>query len=615
MLESKNEIMPFPPDCLARLKLRQPPFDAVLSEEFLYSDPLLESLIETAARALIAPGAIVTLAGANGSGRSIQLMRLLGALGDDFEFIAFRGRAGIPFAAVDATIRGHLRALGLDHPARSVKDLLAERSRAGVALVLAIDDAHLIGMEIVERLLRIRAEILELNGRGLRLILVGDPSLHRGRLPLGDPADENQVVRLNLRPLNLEQAGAYLRHRLRVAGAEDPETFLTSGDIAVLQTSSKGLPALLNANANAWLARRCRSANGFKQAVAGKIGHLAGGSGTAAARVEQGVARGTKEDVPGSPEPASANPEGILDLYGEDAFLTSMDPELSRFLVHEDVREETSDFEQVLRQIRNKTLLPDSQPTQERQTTPERGPGSPGKQTAVPYWSQRWFLPAILGSVVVSILVPVVLQLEDSSLRLPVETPGQAGSAAAVGRVPEAASGSAIDADQTPPQTPVNDAPTIAPVANAPVAESNAGEVVTPSPAPAAVSVDARADLPRPPERIPASEPEPTPLFQPAPTPRSADPEADQEWLLRQDRDRFTIQLVAARSLAVAQGFVAPHDLEGIHFIQTRSFAIALVGSYPNRAEAENALPELPAGVRANGPWIRTIGSVLDSQR
>ncbi|WP_242523483.1 AAA family ATPase [Thiocystis minor] len=613
--------MSFPPDCLARLKLRQPPFDAVPSEEFLYSDPLLESLIETAARALIAPGAIVILAGANGSGRSIQLMRLLGALGDNFEFIAFRGRAGIPFAAVDATIRGHLRAIGLDHPARSVKDLLAERSRAGVALVLAIDDAHLIGMEIVERLLRIRSEILELNGRGLRLILVGDPSLNRGRLPLGDPADENQVVRLNLRPLNLEQAGAYLRHRLRVAGIEDPETFLTSGDIAVLQTSSKGIPALLNANANAWLARRCRSVNGFKQAIAGKLGHLAGPSGTAAARVEPSGAREAKDAAAGQSEPASMNPEGILDLYDEDERVTPMDTELSRFLVHEDAREETADFEQVLRQIRSHTLRSESQPTEARQPTPERGPGSSGGKAAVPYWSQRWFLPAILGSVVISILVPVVLQLEDSSLRLPMETPGQAGSVAAVERASGDVSGSAIDADQARPLTPVTDAPTMAPVAavNAPAAESTAGEVVTPSPAPASAPVDARPNLSRPPERTPASEPEPSPLFQPMPTPRSADPEAeveaDQEWLLRQDRGRFTIQLVAARSLAVAQGFIAPHDLEGIHFIQTRSFAIALAGSYPNRAEAENALPELPAGVRANGPWIRTIGSVLDSQR
>ncbi|WP_041446766.1 AAA family ATPase [Thiocystis violascens] len=611
--------MPFPPDCLARLKLRQPPFDAVPSEEFLYSDPLLESLIEAAARALIAPGAIVTLAGANGSGRSIQLMRLLGALGDNFEFIAFRGRAGIPFAAVDATIRGHLRAIGVDHPARSVKDLLAERSRAGVALVLAIDDAHLIGMEIVERLLRIRSEILELNGRGLRLILVGDPSLNRGRLPLGDPADENQVVRLNLRPLNLEQAGAYLRHRLRVAGIEDPESFLTSGDIAVLQTSSKGLPARLNANANAWLARRCRSVNGFKQAIAGKIGHLASPSGVAAARVEPGVARAANDARPGQSEPASMNPEGILDLYGEDEFLTPMDPELSRFLVHEDTREETSDFEQVLRQIRNHTRLANSPPTQERQTTEEREPGASGVKAAVPYWSQRWFLPAILGIVVVSILVPVVLQLEDSSLRLPIETLEQTGSVEAVGRVPEAVSGSAVDADQARLRAPAADAPTMAPVAavNAPVAESAAGEVVTPNPVPATPPVDARPDLQRPPDRTPASEPEPTPLFQPAPLPasRSSDPEADQEWLQRQDRGRFTIQLVAARSLAVAQAFIAPHDLEGIHFIQTRSFAIALAGSYPNRAEAENALPELPAGVRANGPWIRTIGSVLDSQR
>lgn len=614
MLESKTEIMPLSSDCLAQLKLRQPPFDAVQSEEFLYSDPLLESLIETAVRALVAPGAVVILAGLDGSGRSLQLMRLLGALGDNFELIAFRGRAGIPFAAVDATIRNHLRAVGLDHPARSLKELLAERSRAGVALVLAIDDAHLIGMEIIDRLLRIRSEILEANGQGLRLILVGDPSLNRGRLPLPDPADENQVVRLNLRPLNLEQAGAYLRHRLRVAGIEDPETFLTSGDIAVLQTSSKGIPAALNANANAWLARRCRNVRGFRQAISGKIGHLVGQPSATSAHVDQVVVQGKNETTQSLKEPLSTNPEGILDLDGEDEVFQPTDPELARFLVREDERLDTSDFEQVLRQIRNNKLIPEALPT------PAVKQDKAQSQSPIPYWNQRWFIPAILGIVVLSILIPVVMQLEHPSRRRSIETLDPSGAETAVEPLAEEIPVSATNADPAR-QTLMSESSVTAQPKSANGADSNAAsEDGLPS-----SQTDVGDDVKESSNTTqqsgqslvsePASETALTPLPDPLTVTVSADLAADQDWLLRQDSGRFTIQLVAARNLEIATEFVTPHNLDGIHFIQTRSYVIALAGSYPSRDEAQRALPKLPSAVRANGPWIRTIGSVIESQR
>jgi DamX protein len=42
---------------------------------------------------------------------------------------------------------------------------------------------------------------------------------------------------------------------------------------------------------------------------------------------------------------------------------------------------------------------------------------------------------------------------------------------------------------------------------------------------------------------------------------------------------------------------------------------IALAGSFPSRSAAETAVGNLPAGVRENQPWIRSIGSVQEIQR
>jgi DamX protein len=246
------------PDCLAELNLQRPPFDALPSEDFVYNDALFDELIDDAVEAAAAPGAILMLAGDDGSGRSMQLMRLLGSMPENFELIAFRARLNTQFEGVDFTIRNHLRAAGHDDPDRPLSDLLAARIREGFDPVIAVDDAHLLGMDIINILLRMRSDILGSEGRAPRLVMAGDPVLLRRRLQLR-PVDEDQTVRFKLRPFSLEQTEGYLRHRLSAAGMADVDSILTEDVIADLQAESKGLPASLNHHANDWLQRLCRA--------------------------------------------------------------------------------------------------------------------------------------------------------------------------------------------------------------------------------------------------------------------------------------------------------------------------------------------------------------------
>lgn len=573
--------MTLPADCLARLKLRRAPFEETPSEDFLYSDPLLDSLIETASHAMTTPGVIVVLAGLDGSGRSVQLMRLLGSLADHYELIAFRGRAGIGFEAVDATIRSHLSASGFDDPGRPLGELLARRCLVGTPLVLAVDDAHLLGAESLQSLLRVRGELLEARGQGLRLVLVGDQALSRGRLPLLDPADENQVVRLNLRPFNLEQAGAYLRHRLRIGGVEDPESFMTSGDIAALQTSSKGLPAALNTNANAWLARRCRGAGGFKPALTGALGGIVGVSGQRASAVSRPPVPAATAEV----ETAPTDVEGILDLDAAPDLPGQPTPQLAEYLVQEDSKSDHADFEAVLRRVRQHQAAQEaSAPVAPRPVTPAP---APPRAAAVPYWSRRWFTPLILLLVVLAILVPVVLQLPGKSPARPASPP-----AAPVAAAPTPPAG--VESEPVAP--------------TAPPAESQ-----PPAVPPQSASTPERPGQESPPPADPAAQPPAMPADQTAGVRADNALDADHAWLARQDPARFTIQLAAASDLAAARSFVEQHQLDGAHFVRTRSFVVVLVGSFPSRAEAQRALPDLPDSVRGKTPWIRTIGSILGS--
>jgi general secretion pathway protein D len=113
----------------------------------------------------------------------------------------------------------------------------------------------------------------------------------------------------------------------------------------------------------------------------------------------------------------------------------------------------------------------------------------------------------------------------------------------------------------------------------------------------------------------PAEVPEP-----PAPvTSASAQPVGNLPWLAIQEPAHFTIQLIAAQDHEQARNYVASRRVEDAQFAEIqsngRAFVVAFVGAYPDRVAAERALARMPPELRAENPWIRTLGSVQDALR
>jgi DamX protein len=611
--------MPLHPECLAELKLTHPPFEALPSEEFVYSDNVLDELLDEAGRALVAPGSILLLTGESGSGRSMQLMRLLGTLPESYDLIAFRARANTRFEAVDFTIRNHLRAAGHDDPSRALTELLAERVREGFDPVIAVDDAHLLGMDIIDNLLRMRGEVLSAEGRAPRLVLAGDPVLLRRRLKL--PAvDEDRVARVSLRPFSLEQTAAYLRHRLRAAGMEDPDAILGEDDIADLQTESQGLPDALNAQATVWLERLCR----------GRTGKPAAAAQPAA--------------------PADASPDALPEVPPEE---TEREPRVPAVPRHPGTpaTEPVAGAFMLRADEEDRDPLPHPGQAERNEERPE-----------VPFWNRPWFVPAVATLVALLILAPFARHLFDrpsgpggTTVELPLPppriAPPETAAQDAGTEAPSADSGE-FDLVEVPlepplPGDPGPEAPEPAPTAPEPPAVSLPEPIpeppaaaapaappppaatvpAPPAPAPPAPAPPAPAPpAPAPPAAAPAPAAPPPPAAtapappaaapSPAPPPSGILPELaeDRAWLLRQDAGHYTIQLIAASDLAAARGYSQRHGLSGIRYVQTRSqgreFVVALAGSFADRSAAENALSGLPAGVRSDQPWIRTVGSL-----
>jgi septal ring-binding cell division protein DamX len=116
----------------------------------------------------------------------------------------------------------------------------------------------------------------------------------------------------------------------------------------------------------------------------------------------------------------------------------------------------------------------------------------------------------------------------------------------------------------------------------------------------------ATAIAPPPPAKSPAA------VEAPAPSGGTGAEILGSEWLANQPAQNFTLQLLASHSRYTARRFAGQAGLAGpLALVAMESdgmpLQLLLQGSYPTRAEAEQAAKGLPAGIR---PWIRSISGV-----
>lgn len=138
-------------------------------------------------------------------------------------------------------------------------------------------------------------------------------------------------------------------------------------------------------------------------------------------------------------------------------------------------------------------------------------------------------------------------------------------------------------------------------------------------PAPADVAAEAADPTPEAQPETAAAEP-----AQPAPSPAPAidlPPGAKgTAWLLEQNPDHFTIQLVTVSSADSASTFVARQQQPAEFAVyqlarDDRILHVVLYGLFSSRSAAQTAADNLPAEVGRVQPWIRPVGQVQDAAR
>ncbi len=140
---------------------------------------------------------------------------------------------------LDEAARGSIKAI-VDH----LNTFLLDAHSRGRRVVLIVDEAQQLSADVLEQV-RLLTNLETATQKLLQIILVGQPEL-REVLARNDLRQLAQRItgRYHLDPLSRQESAAYVRHRLKVAGATS-EIF-SSRALAELHRLARGVPRLIN---------------------------------------------------------------------------------------------------------------------------------------------------------------------------------------------------------------------------------------------------------------------------------------------------------------------------------------------------------------------------------
>ena len=145
----------------------------------------------------------------------------------------------------DDVKRGTLAGVTKHELIDALSDFLLGLIPLNASAVLIIDEAQNLPLHILEQI-RILSNLETDKEKLLQIILVGQLNLQDVlRLPRLRQLDQRVSIRYELKPLDQEEAGAYVAHRLTIAGGAQSVAF-TSKAVEEVYRLSGGVPRLIN---------------------------------------------------------------------------------------------------------------------------------------------------------------------------------------------------------------------------------------------------------------------------------------------------------------------------------------------------------------------------------
>ncbi|MGB3210933.1 MAG: AAA family ATPase [Desulforhopalus sp.] len=228
-------------------KLNSKPFEKNPDRAFLWLSESSKGILTTLHQGIRDNKGLLLLMGEAGSGKTTLMNSLVQSVDRDIEWAVIADPRMEKIDFYNAIARG----FGIEKEFTSKVQFLIQFSHFlheaddnNKKVLLLVDDCHLLSQEMLEEL-RLLSNIEKAGVKLINILFVGLPAFNA---LLAQPKNRAVRQRLSLivqiSPFNISETDDYIRHRLKVAGAE--ERLFGSKAVQAVHHCSKGIPRQIN---------------------------------------------------------------------------------------------------------------------------------------------------------------------------------------------------------------------------------------------------------------------------------------------------------------------------------------------------------------------------------
>lgn len=231
--------------------LSEAPFSIAVNPRYLYMSPRHRDALAHLLYGVGAGGGFILLTGEVGTGKTTINRCLIDQLPENAEIAvvlnpALDARDLLATVCEELGISLSKARPGLKELTDSLHRFLLDNHAAGRKTVLMIDEAQHLSFDVLEQI-RLLTNLETNDEKLLHIILIGQPEL-AAKLARPELRQLNQRItaRFDLQPLSRQETGAYIRHRLHIAGMPAGRELFSAGLVSAVHRESRGVPRLIN---------------------------------------------------------------------------------------------------------------------------------------------------------------------------------------------------------------------------------------------------------------------------------------------------------------------------------------------------------------------------------
>jgi MSHA biogenesis protein MshM len=230
--------------------LREPPFGITPDTSFFYANRSMQEALNTLLISVNNGEGFIKITGEVGTGKTLLCRKFLGTLDSSAWLTGYIPNPNLEPRSLLLALAEELSVpadAGVDQH-RLLKGIgrkLLEYARLRKRVVLCMDESQAMPLETLETV-RLLTNLETEKRKLLQVVLFGQPELDK---KLASASIRQLLQRItfqyDLKGLAKQEMGAYIGHRLAVAGYSGPN-LVSPGAIAVLHGASRGVPRLIN---------------------------------------------------------------------------------------------------------------------------------------------------------------------------------------------------------------------------------------------------------------------------------------------------------------------------------------------------------------------------------